>query len=181
MSYYKCMNEKPLSAEIMKLALDKLDAILDRKIQLIVGGGGSMILAHHFPLATTDIDAIPKGIEIHELDVFVKKVAVELGLPGDWLNPYFATFSLTLPASFKERLVEVFHGKNLEALALGKEDMLIMKCFAHRAKDVGHAKSLIKQGADVAMVEDHISSLLERNFRDAQEALDFLDELLEDL
>ena len=59
--------------------------------------------------------------------------------------------------------------------------MLIMKCFAHRAKDVGHAKSLIKQGADVAMVEDHISSLLERNFRDAQEALDFLDELLEDL
>lgn len=38
---------------------------------------GAMILAHGFPLATTDIDAVPKGMEIAELDVLVKQIAQE--------------------------------------------------------------------------------------------------------
>lgn len=42
-------------------ALTLLDKYLELKITLLVGGGGAMILAHDFPLATTDLDAIPKS------------------------------------------------------------------------------------------------------------------------
>ena len=180
MSYNTAMDEK-LTKTIMFAALKELDALLKKEIEFVIGGGGAMILAHEFPLATTDIDAISKGIEAEELDLLVKIVAKKMNLPGDWLNPYFSSFSLCLPSDFRQRLIPVFSGNNIQAAALGKEDMLIMKCFAHRLKDVGHAKKLIKDGADVSLVEDHIVRLIEKNFKGSAEALDFLDQLREDL
>src|SRR5690606_12289492 len=115
-----------LTAALMKSSLAKLDAHLTEPLTLIVGGGGAMILAHGYPLSTSDIDAVPKGMEISELDALVKKVAKENGLPPDWLNPYFSSFTHTLPSDYSDRLVEVFAGKHMKALALGKEEMLIM-------------------------------------------------------
>jgi hypothetical protein len=65
-------------------------------VELIVGGGSAMILAHHFPLATSDLDAIPRGgIEFQSLEKYIHLIAEELQLPKDWLNPYFSTFSHT--------------------------------------------------------------------------------------
>ena len=174
-----------LTADLMKSALTSLDILLNQEkdnpadVTLIIGGGGAMLLAHHFTLATSDIDAVPRGIEMSQLDPFIKRVAMELGLAPDWLNPYFATFSHTLPSDYGTRLIPVFQGKRIKALALGKEEMLIMKCFAHRQKDVGHAKALIKAGADHAKVGDHIESLLKKKIPGAQQALDFLDDVLD--
>jgi hypothetical protein len=165
----------------MRQALEKLDEILEIPLTLIVGGGGAMILAYHFPLSTLDIDAVPKGMDVAELDKYVKQVAAILSLPPDWLNPYFVTFSHTLPADYGSRLVEVFCGKKLTALALSKEEMLIMKCFAHRQKDVAHAKALIKAHANIKQVERHIESLVTKRIPGAEAALDFLDDVTEQL
>lgn len=173
------MSKNKLTSQRMMEALQALDRALDRPVILTMGGGGAMILAHSYPLATTDIDAIPKGIEIHELSPLVEKVAISLNLPGDWLNPYFSAFTFVLPPSYKDRLQKVFHGENLQALALGKEDMLIMKCFAHRQKDIGHGRALIKGGADVEWVESYLAELLDQGVRGADDALEFLDDLLE--
>lgn len=43
-----------LTEKQMSAALESLSAKLSHPIQLIIGGGGAMILAHHFPLATVD-------------------------------------------------------------------------------------------------------------------------------
>lgn len=171
----------PLTKEIMLKALQKLDQLIPHAVTLVIGGGGAMILAHDFPLGTTDIDAVPKGIELHELDFFVKKIATEHGLPTDWLNPYFSTFAHTLPSDYGQRLVDVFVGKKLTAKALSKNEMLIMKCFAHRAKDTSHARALIKKGADTDVVETHIQLLKKKGIKGSQEALDFLHEQLDEL
>ena len=56
-----------------------------------------------------------------------------------------------------------------------------MKCFAGRAKDVAHARALLKLKPDSALVEAHIESLMEKRVPRAQEALDFLDDLREQL
>lgn len=173
--------EKPLTEKVMRKAFKALDTKLKSEVTLIMGGGGAMILAHNYPLATSDIDAIPKGMEIHELDILVKAVALELNLPGDWLNPYFSTFSHTLPADFAKRLVRVFDGKFLKVDSLGREEMLIMKCFAHREKDVGHAKQLIKLGVDLNIVENQLEFLLQKKIPGVREALDFLDDILEQM
>jgi hypothetical protein len=169
----------PLTAEIMRKALRRLDEVVPHPFTLIVGGGGAMILAHGFPLGTTDIDAVPQGMELPVLDLLVKQIADEQNLPKDWLNPYFSTYSYTLPSDYGSRLIEIFSGVKLKALALGKNEMLIMKCFAHRQKDVGHAKMLIRDGADINAVEAHLEELLRKKIPNAQAAIDFLQDVQE--
>lgn len=173
----------PLSREIMTRALETLDQKLKKiehaPVTLIMGGGGAMILAHGFPLATTDVDAIPKGISFEELDPLVKEIADEQGLPKDWLNPHFSSFSHTLPSDYADRLINVHSGSHLQVLALGKEEMLIMKCFAHRRKDVGHARALVRDGANLDLVENRIEELEAKRIPGTQAAFDFLQEILE--
>src|SRR5690606_12926685 len=135
-----------------------------------------LVLAHGADLATMDIDAVPKGADLTEIDVFIKKVATDLRIQGDWLNPYFSTFTHTLPEDYGTRLKPVFEGSQLKVLALSKEDLLIMKCFAGRKKDLPHIRFLIKKNVDIDFAERHVESLIERKIPGAQEALDFLDE-----
>ena len=160
-------------------ALRRLDELLKKPVTLIAGGGGAMILAHGFPLATTDLDAVPKSIGPEEIDPFVKIIAKELELPGDWLNPYFSTFTHTLPADYGDRLINVFMGKQLTVLALGREDLLIMKCYAGRSKDIAHARALLQAGADTDFVESHLEILKKKRIPGSAAALDFLDDLMD--
>jgi hypothetical protein len=177
MSYNHSMN---LTEELMRRALQALDAKLKRQVRLIIGGGGAMILAHHFPLATTDIDGIPGvGTTAEELDPLIKEVAEELHIPKDWLNPYYVTFTHVLPPDYNTRLKLVFELSNLIVEALSKEDLLIMKCFAGRIKDHPHVKALIQSGANISLVETHIESLNAKGIPGAAKALDFLDEVLD--
>ena len=172
------MNMKGLSGELMKRALSALDSELDKSVEIVIGGGGAMIMAHNFPLVTHDIDAVPLNMDISELDPLIKKVAKDLDLPGDWLNPYYSTFTYTLPKDYKERTLIVFQGEHLLGRALGLEDMLIMKCFAHRTKDIPHAKKLIESGANLRFVGTHIENLAEQGLPEAQKAIDFFDEIV---
>lgn len=175
----------PLTADLMRQALHRLDELLvERKcdpVTLIVGGGGAMILAHGFPLGTTDIDAVPTGMELADLDLLVKQIAAEHKLAPDWLNPYFATFAHVLPEDYGDRLVDILNGQRLRARALGRDEMLIMKCFAHRQKDVGHAKALIRGGARVKFAEAQIDALAAKRIPGTEAALDFLQDVLEQL
>ncbi len=170
-----------LIKESMLQAFKRLDELLHEPITLIVGGGSAMILAHGFKLGTSDIDAIPRGIELAKLDPLIKQIAKEQNLAPDWLNTYYSTFAFTLPSDYGNRLISVFQGTKLNALALGKEEMLIMKCFAHRQKDVPHAKALIKNGVDITKVETHIESLKKRRIPGSETALDFLDDIRDQL
>ena len=136
-----------------------------------------MILAHGFPQGTTDIDAIPKGASPEILSDLVKEISQELQIAPDWLNPYFSTFSHTLPQNYSERLKTVYQGNVLKVDALGKEEMLIMKCFAHRAKDRPHARALLKAKVDLDLVFARIEELKKKKIPGAEAALHFLEEL----
>ena len=158
-------------------AFEILDKKLSQKVKLLVGGGAAMILAHHYPLATFDVDAIPfqTDLQLGELDNHVKQVAKENKLPPTWLNPYFANFTYVLPSDYHKRLIPIFSGKNLQVYGLDKIDLLILKCFAGREKDVGHSKALMKKidSAHLTFVEKHLEQLVKKNIPKSQEAIDF--------
>jgi len=170
-----------MKQQIMKTALAALDAKLSSPLTLLIGGGAAMLLAHQIPLSTMDIDGLPtqSGIDPGELDRFVKEVAKELKINAHWLNSYFNTFTYTIPRDYKTRIVGVFKGKHLLVNALGKEDLLIMKCFSGREKDIGHARALILKNVDIDFVDNYIQGLADKNFPGASEALDFLDDVKE--
>lgn len=160
-----------------------LDKRLKSKANLLLGGGGAMVLAYQFPLATQDLDAefYKSSIKTKDIRDEILAVATELSLPGDWLNPHFETFLFTLPADYESRLKTVFEGDYLVVNALGPEDLLILKCFAGRDKDIPHARALIKKGANIDFVEKHINYLIDKSIPGANAARDFLDELLDEM
>ena len=142
-----------MDATVMKSALATLDRHLKTPTKLLIGGGAAMLLAYGFPVATMDIDGLVFQSEITqaELEPFVKAVAAELHIPGDWLNSYFNTFLYTLPKDYAKRLKEIYRGKRLTVYALGAEDLFILKCFAGRPKDIPHAKALLRKISDLAL------------------------------
>jgi hypothetical protein len=167
----------PLTAQLALKAFEALDAELDAPVRLILGGGTAMMLAHGLPVRTADVDAYPRNASLEPLLPAVRRVGRALGLSPDWLNPHFETFAHVLPADHGSRLVPVYAGKHLEVSALGAEDLLVMKCFAGREKDVGHARALLRRHPDLSLVERRLQELAERGLKGAQDALDFFDEL----
>ncbi len=169
-----------MKSDLMKQALSTLDQKLCRakssKLKLLIGGGSALALAHDIPLHTADIDGVPfkSDMDLSVLDKLVKETGLELKISLDWLNPYFGTFLMSLPSDYGDRLIQVYKGKYLEAYALGLNDLLIMKCFAGREKDIPHSKALIKKGADIDFTQDHIESLIAKKIPGAESALNFL-------
>ena len=163
----------------MKRALSLLDAELSARARLIIGGGAAMVLAYQHPLATQDVDAFAAkgGLRISDLDAAAKRIAKRLDIEPDWLNSHFDTFTAVLPADYAARLRPVFTGKQLTVEALGPEDLLVMKCFAGRDKDLPHARALLSHAGDLSIVDRQLALLLERRYPGAEKAADFFDDL----
>ncbi len=176
-----------VNTALMKKALQVLDQKLTSKkqaeVQLLIGGGSAFALGYQIPLQTADVDAVllKSKLSAAELDSFVKETARELSISSDWLNPHFATFMFCLPSDYGDRLHRVFQGKTLKAYVLSLTDLLIMKCFAGREKDMPHAKILIRKGADTAFAASHLQELIQKKIRGAKEALDFLNDAEEQI
>lgn len=169
-----------MKKNIMLKAFEALDAKLTESVVMLIGGGAAMLLAHDIALTTMDVDGLPLQSKLSpaELDPLIKEVAQELGISGHWYNDYFNTFTHTLPSDFRDRLKTVFQGNHLTVSALSLEDLLIMKCFAGREKDIGHARVLIKRGANLDIVEKRIDELIDKGLPDALKASDFLADLI---
>lgn len=173
------MDRIPLDAQRMRKALGRLDERLDKDARLVIGGGAAMVLAYRHPLATQDVDAFTArgGLRMSELDGAAKQVAAEMNIEPDWLNPHFETFTAVLPADYATRLRRVFEGTHLVVDALGPEDLLVMKCFAARDKDLPHARRLIRLAGDLDLVDRHLSDLVARRYPRAELAADYFDDL----
>lgn len=174
------MSHLSLDRARMEQALALLDGEMHAPARLIIGGGGAMVLAYQHPLATQDIiDAFTAkgGLRLADLDAAAKLVAKKLDIDPDWLNSHFETFTGVLPADYASRLRNVFAGKHLSVDALGPEDLLVMKCFAGRDKDLPHARRLLRVARDLGIVDRQLSLLAERRYPGAEKAADFFDDL----
>lgn len=169
----------PLQIEVLRRAFRALDARLEGPLTLVVGGGTAMMLAYGLPVRTTDVDAYPARGRLEDVAPQLRAVARELNLAPDWVNPHFETFAHVLPPDYGSRLEEVFAGRKLRVMALGVEDLLVMKCFAGREKDVGHARALLRRQPDLGLVERRLEELAEKGVPGAHDAADFLDDIRE--
>ena len=170
---------RALDRNLMLKALACLDGEIDASVTLIVGDGASMVLAYDHPLATQDVDAFPQrgGLAMSDLDVAAHRVAKHLDIEPDWLNEHFVTYTTVLPDDYASRLRTVYEGEQLTVRALGPEDVLVMKCFAGRDKDIAHARRLIRACDDLDLVDAHLAALSDRRIPRAREAADFFDDL----
>lgn len=164
-------------------AFEALDRRLKEPLTLLIGGGAAMLLAHAIPLSTHDVDGLPLETALSPAEVgeLIRAVAEELHISPHWYNDYFNTFTWALPPDFRDRLVTVFTGRHLLVRALGAIDLLIMKCMAGREKDIGHARVLMRRGADWRAAERRLEELSGKGLPAAEEAVRFLDDLVVEL
>lgn len=153
------MPEQPLTRGRILAALQALgDELTGRGVhgQIFIVGGAAIALAYSTRRITKDIDAVfePKSV-IYQA---AGRVAVELGLPDDWLNDAVKGF---LPGADPDaRPVEEIRG--IEVTTASPRYLLAMKLMAMRF------------GADD---EDILLLLGECGVRSADEALDIVREL----
>lgn len=169
--------DKQLALNALKKLDAKMAAANTGKVILVIGGGGSMILQHGYDGGTVDIDAAPVNIDFEELKPYMLEVSKELGIAADWLNPYYQAFTVYLPKDTKSRMGVTYSGVVLTVKSLGAEDVLIMKLMAGRAKDMGHIKHLLRMKIDIRIVEKRLEELLKLFPKEAEKALDRLDDL----
>lgn len=95
-----------------------------------VFGGAAMALAYDARRATRDIDAVftPHGVLLEE----ARAVAVELGLPGWWLNEQASVY---VARSGDPAAPRVFDHPGLRVSAASAEHLLAMKVLAARRRD----------------------------------------------
>jgi 8-oxo-dGTP pyrophosphatase MutT (NUDIX family) len=163
----------------MKRSLTLLDGRIKAPARLVIGGGAAMVLAYGHPVATADVDAfaVRGGLRVGELDAAAREVAEELNIEPDWLNAHFETFAGVLPADYGSRLRPVLAGERLQVDALGHEDLLVMKCFAGRDKDLPHARKLVRLASDLDIVDRQLELLVSKRYPGAQKAADYFDDL----
>lgn len=139
--------------------------------------------AYDVPITTEDVDGVPdkSSVDLAKIREAVAAVGRELKISQNWLNDYFSTFLFVLPRNYGERLVSLFQGKFLRVAALGKEDLLLMKCFAGREKDLPHARVLIRKGANLQIVSDRLLELVQKKIPGADNASDFFDDLCDEM
>lgn len=173
------MYNKDMKKNAMINAFRALDGKLETSLTLLIGGGAAMLLAHEIPLSTNDVDGLPLETTLSPAEVgrLVRAVAEDLGISPHWYNDYFNTFTWALPPDFRDRLVTVFEGRLLTVKALGAVDLLIMKCMAGREKDIGHARALMRRGADWRAAERRLEELSQKGLPAAEAALRFLEDL----
>lgn len=164
-------------------AFKALDQRLHHPLRLIIGGGAALMAAYEIPVKTKDVDGVPDktSMDFADFKREVEAVGRQLDLPPDWLNDYFGTFMFVLPADYGTRLKTLYKGKNLEACALGKEDLILMKCFAGREKDIPHARALMRKEPDLTIVDHRLHELMEKNIPGSQKAADFFDDLCSEM
>ncbi len=170
-----------LNKKIIKQAFLELDKLLPEKTNILIGGGAALLILDIMPIATMDIDAIPfkSVIGSDELKPYREKVAKKLGLPHDWINEHFYQFTFCLPEDYGKRLKVFFKGKKLICYVLHPTDIVIMKLFAHRAKDESHVKYLIKNDStDLEYIDEHLEECIDKNLPKAKEAQNYFHDLL---
>jgi hypothetical protein len=171
-----------LDRELTLKAFQMLDMAIGKRalpmIKLVTGGGASMLLAYGFPGKTTDVDAVPTNGSFEDIKQIAEEVAKALNINHDWLNPHFQAFTIYLPKDSRQRLKRIYSGDHLIVDSLGVEDILIMKLMAGRAKDRPHIRHILKMKPNLAIVENRLQEMKDRNLyaKLATQALDLLDE-----
>ena len=152
---------------------------------LLVCGGSALSLAGIIQRPTRDVDVLglvkavePAVIVAEQLPVEVTRaadlVALDLGLPSDWLNDAARDVQrLGLPPGILERAHRLEFGPCLTVLFIGRQDQVALKLYAAIDREMGqrHLKDLEEVAPTQAEMEAAVHWLLNREtspqFREA--------------
>ena len=134
---------------IKRFAKEYRKALGKAPAEIIIVGGGSIMLNYKFRDATQDLDVILRAAS--GIKDIIARFADENNLPGDWMNTDFMK-----TASYSDALVEVSHhhswlnNQTLEIRTVSGVYLIAMKLAAHRdyRNDISDAIGILIEEAE---------------------------------
>jgi hypothetical protein len=123
-----------ISREMLKHILELTDKRLKREVEVLLVGGGALLVLAKNSTATRDLDALPTDTLSFFQDA-LRKIKGEIR--GIDLNTRSVGFESYLPDGWEERTVlsKDFSTANIKVYTPCPEDLAVMKVFRFSAKD----------------------------------------------
>ncbi len=175
------MPKASLGERHLRTALRALDEHLNWPSQarlVLIGGAAAILTGLLRSRVTVDCDVVhhePKAAWAAVADA-ARSVARELLLPPDWLNAETETIAHRLPDGWRERTLTVHRSDRIEVVAIGRQDLIAMKCIAGRPADIEDLRRLAVTAGEAAFVRDYLRKLADRHpAREREHVTDALD------
>ena len=129
--------------------LDALEALSERmrkkrlRAHIYIVGGAAMSLTHRRSRVTFDVDALIVD-ETGSVVEAAREIAVERGLPRDWLNDNISQLSV-MPPGPDHQARTIFDSPHLVVTGASARHLLAMKVHAARNKDIEDIKTLVRE------------------------------------
>lgn len=144
------------------IALDEKLHLTALRRELIICGGGALLVLQIIDRQTRDIDVVAP-----ELDSDLKTVAAEIGaqfgLEQSWLNNGPASLARDLEKGWEKRVQKIFQGKALTLYSLSARDLLASKLFAFCDRDEDDLSDILKMKPTITEIESLKSWVLQRD------------------
>jgi len=143
----------------LKQALAALGTRVHARTEIVVGGAGALILSGELTRATSDCDVIFSNPDMGRLQEDIRAVADNMNLPAGWLNGSIQSYLDILPPDYRTRLKTLPAQGKLEVAVLNRRDVMVMKLFAARARDLEDIATLQPTSAELEFVRNQLPRL----------------------
>jgi hypothetical protein len=170
------MSPVKMGREALRRALATLGRRAREPVSLVLGGSAALILSEELRRPTDDGDVVTSEPDIGSLQELIRIVADREGLPAEWLNGSIQSYTHVLPKDYKSRLVSLPPFGHLRVRLLGRPDVILMKVYGMRARDVEDLRAIRPTTEELAFVRAQLPRILAKEPEKAREMDAFLDE-----
>lgn len=165
-----------MSREALWRALATLGRHAREPVSLVLGGSAALILSKELRRPTDDGDVVASEPEIGNLQELIRNVADREGLPPGWLSGSIQSYTHVLPKDYERRLVSLPSFGHLRVRLLGRPDVILMKVYGMRARDVEDLRAIRPTTEELVFVRAQLPRITAKEPEKAQEMSAFLDE-----
>ncbi len=159
-------------------AFAALGALLHSSTQILIGGAGALVLRGELTRATTDCGVLRSQPDMGRLQNDIRAVADRCGLVPGWLNGSAQTYADILPPDYESRLHSLPPFGRLQVMVLHRQDVLVMKLFAGRPRDLADIAVLTPTPTELEFARGELPRLHRIDEARAERMRAFLDGLI---
>jgi hypothetical protein len=137
-------------------ALTRLGSTLREPASLTLGGSAALLLTGMLDRLTDDGDVVESSVDFGRLLDAVRAVEVAEQTPSGWLNTSIQAYTHVLPDDFRTRLVRLPPLQRLDVSVLSRSDVILMKVYAHRPRDLQDLLAVTPSPEELAFVEQSL-------------------------
>lgn len=165
------LGKREILAALTELGAQALDPV-----RIVLGGSAALILVDALNRPTADGDVILAEPELNDIQPLLRRAADAAGVPQGWLNTSIRSYLDALPSDYTERIRWLPPFRQLTVGVLDRRDVLAMKVYARRARDIEDIVAMHPTEQEMEFVRRQLARIARSEPKRAAEMREFLDE-----